>query len=101
MVFWINVEGEKDDKVTDSVTIVVPVFDRLKKAGAKNANFSFYNHVTALYGMFGGENYHFNVHWSLTYSLAKQSRTEFDGSEVLLNGKPTTLMEWLAAQAKK
>ena len=51
--------------------------------------------------MYGGENYHFNGHWSWIYSHANQSHTEFDGSEVLLNGKPTTLMEWMAAQKKK
>ena len=42
-----------------------------------------------------------NGHWSWIYSHANQSHTEYDGSEVLLNGKPTTVMEWLAAQAKK
>jgi hypothetical protein len=73
----------------------------LKKAGAKNLHFSFYDHVIDLSGMFGGENYHFNGHWSWIYSHANQAHTEFDGSEVLLNGKPTTVMEWLAAQAKK
>ena len=52
-------------------------------------------------GMYGGSNYHFNGHWSWIYSHANQSHTEYDGSEVLLNGKPTTVMEWLAAQAKK
>ncbi len=91
----------KDDKVTDPVTTVIPVYERLKKAGAKNVHFSFYNHVTDLSGMFGGENYHFNGHWSWIYSHANQSHTEFDGSEVLLNGKPTTLMEWMAAQTKR
>jgi predicted peptidase len=91
----------KDDKVTDPVTTVIPLYERLKKAGAKNVHFSFYNHVTDLSGMFGGENYHFNGHWSWIYSHANQSHTEFDGSEVLLNGKPTTLMEWMAAQTKR
>ncbi|WP_255078005.1 prolyl oligopeptidase family serine peptidase [Lacihabitans sp. CCS-44] len=91
----------KDDKVTDPVTTVIPVYERLKKVGAKNVHFSFYNHVTDLSGMFGGENYHFNGHWSWIYSHANQSHTEFDGSEVLLNGKPTTLMEWMAAQINR
>ena len=91
----------KDDKVTDPVKTAIPVYERLKKAGAKNLHFSFYDHVIDLSGMFGGENYHFNGHWSWIYSHANQSHTEFDGSEVLLNGKPTTVMEWLAAQAKK
>lgn len=91
----------KDDKTTDPLTTAVPVYERLKKAGAKNVHFSFYDHVIDLTGMFGGENYYFNGHWSWIYSHANQAHTEYDGSEVLLNGKPTTLMEWLAAQAKK
>ncbi|HLO43354.1 MAG TPA: hypothetical protein VK175_03405 [Leadbetterella sp.] len=91
----------KDDKVTDPVTTAIPVYERLKKAGAKNVHFSFYDHVVDLSGMYGGANYHFNGHWSWIYSHANQSHTEFDGSEVLLNGKPTTLMEWMAAQVKK
>jgi predicted peptidase len=91
----------KDDRTTDPVKTVVPVYERLKKAGAKNVHFSYYDHVTDLTGMYGGENYHFNGHWSWIYSHANQSHTEFDGSEVLLNGKPTTLMEWMAAQRKK
>ena len=91
----------KDDRTTDPVKTVVPVYERLKKAGAKNVHFSYYDHVTDLTGMYGGENFHFNGHWSWIYSHANQSHTEFDGSEVLLNGKPTTLMEWMAAQKKK
>ncbi len=91
----------KDDKTTDPVTTVVPVYERLKKAGAKNVHFSFYDHVTDLSGFFGGENYHFNGHWSWIYSHANQAHTELDGSEVLLNGKPVTLMEWMSAQVKK
>lgn len=91
----------KDDRTTDPVKTVVPVYERLKKAGAKNVHFSYYDHVTDLTGMYGGENFHFNGHWSWVYSHANQSHTEFDGSDVLLNGKPTTLMEWMAAQKKK
>ena len=91
----------KDDRTTDPVKTVVPVYERLKKAGAKNVHFSYYDHVTDLTGMYGGENFQFNGHWSWVYSHANQSHTEYDGSEVLLNGKPTTLMEWMAAQKKK
>ena len=91
----------KDDRTTDPVKTVVPVYERLKKAGAKNVHLSYYDHVTDLTGMYGGENFHFNGHWSWIYSHANQSHTEFDGSDVLLNGKPTTLMEWMAAQKKK
>jgi predicted peptidase len=91
----------RDDKTTDPVTTVVPVYERLKKAGAKNVHFSFYDHVIDLSGLFGGDDYHFNGHWSWIYSHANQAHTELDGSEVRLNGKPVTIMEWMSAQAKK
>ena len=91
----------KDDKTTNPVTTAIPVYERLKKAGAPNVHFSYYDHVTDLSGFFGGENYYFNGHWSWIYSHANQAHTEYDGSEVRVAGKPTTLMEWMAAQAKK
>ncbi len=90
----------KDDNVTDPIKTVIPIYERLKKAGAKNVHFSFYDHVSDLSGMFGGENYHFSGHWSWIYSHTNHAHTEFDGSEVLFKGKPVTIMEWLAAQTK-
>ena len=91
----------KDDKVTDPLLTAVPVYERLKKAGAKNVHFSFFDHVIDLTGMFGGENYYFNGHWSWIYSHANQVFKEYDGSYVKLDGRPVSLMEWMAAQAKK
>lgn len=91
----------KDDKTTDPLTTAVPVYERLKKAGAKNVHFSLYDRVIDLTDMFGGKNYYFNGHWSWIYSHSNHAHTEYDGSEVLLAEKPTTLMEWMAAQGKK
>ena len=91
----------KDDKTTDPLLTAVPVYERLKKAGAKNVHFSFFDHVIDLTGMFGGENYYFNGHWSWIYSHDNQVFKDFDGSYVKLNGKPVSLMEWMDAQAKK
>jgi poly(3-hydroxybutyrate) depolymerase len=91
----------KDDKVTDPLLTAVPVYDRLKKAGAKNVHFSFFDHVVDLTGMYGGENYYYNGHWSWIYSHDNQVFKEFDGSNVTLKGRPVSLMEWMAAQVKK
>lgn len=91
----------KDDRTTDPLKTAVPVYERLKKAGAKNVHFSFFDHVIDLTGMYGGENYYFNGHWSWIYSHANQVFKEFDGSYVTLSGKPVSLMEWMAAQTKK
>jgi len=91
----------KDDQVTKPAETVVPLFDRLKKAGAKNVHFSFYDHVTDITGFYGGDDYHYNGHWSWIYSHSNMARTELDGSQVLLDGRPVTIMEWMAAQRKK
>jgi len=91
----------KDDGVTKPESTVVPLYDRLKKAGAKNVHFTFYDHVTDITGFYGGDNYHYNGHWSWIYVHANQARNGLDGSPVLVGGRPVTIMEWMATQAKK
>jgi predicted peptidase len=91
----------KDDGVTKPENTVVPVYERLKKAGAKKLHFSYYDHVTDLSGFYGGENYYYNGHWSWIYSHINHAKTDYDGQPVKLNGRPVTIMEWMAAQIKK
>jgi len=91
----------KGDPTTVADQTVVPLYHRLKAAGAKNVFFTFYDHVTDITGFFGGENYRYNAHWSWVYSHANLARTDFDGSPVMVNGRPVTIMEWMAAQRKK
>ena len=90
----------KDDPVTIPSNTVVPVYERLKKAGAKNVHFTFYDHVVDLSGFYGGENYFFNGHWSWIYSHINHAKLDYDGTPVKHNGKPVTIMEWMAAQSK-
>jgi hypothetical protein len=80
---------------------VVPVYQRLKEAGAKNVHFTYYDNVTDITGFYGGEDYRYPGHWSWIYVHANKSRTDFDGSHVLANGRPATIMEWMAAQKRK
>ena len=91
----------KDDGTTVPENTVVPVYKRLKAAGAKNVYFTYYDHVTDLSGFFGGENYYYTGHWSWIYSHVNHAKVDFDGSPVKLNGRPVTIMEWMAAQSKK
>lgn len=90
----------KDDATTKPELTVVPVYERLKKAGAKNVHFSYYDRVIDLSGFFGGENYYYTGHWSWIYSHVNHAKTDFDGSPVKLNGRSVTIMEWMAAQSK-
>lgn len=90
----------KDDKTTIPDITVVPVFDRLRKAGAKNVHFSYYDHVNDITNFYGGKSFEYNGHWSWVYLHENLPRTDLDGSPVRLNGKPVTIMEWMAAQKK-
>lgn len=90
----------KDDPVTIADHTVVPVFNRLKTAGAVNNHFSFYDHVTDITGVYGGENFYYNGHWSWIYLHANKCYKDIDGSSVQVNGKPVTIMEWLAGIRK-
>ncbi|MFM7628376.1 MAG: prolyl oligopeptidase family serine peptidase [Algoriphagus sp.] len=91
----------KDDSTTKAAETVLPLYDRMKKAGAKNVYLSLYDNVTDVTGFYGGKDFHYNGHWSWVYSHANVARTDKDGSPVLLNGRPVTIMEWLAAQKRK
>ena len=90
----------KDDKTTIPDITVVPVFDRLRKAGAKNVHFTYYDQVNDITNFYGGKGFQYNGHWSWVYLHENLPRTDLDGSPVRLNGKPVTIMEWMAAQKK-
>ncbi len=90
----------KDDKTTVPEKTVVPVYNRLKNLGASNLHFSYYDKVVDITGVFGGENYQYNGHWSWVYLHANECRLDFDGSPVKVNGVNVNIMQWLAAQKK-
>lgn len=89
----------KDDPVTIPGETVVPLYKRLIEAGAKDVHFSYYDHVVDLSGFFGGDDYHFNGHWSWIYSHSNHASLDFEDQPVMLDGRPVTIMEWMAAQA--
>ena len=90
-----------DDRTTVPEETVLPVYRRLKAAGAANVHASYYDHVVDITGFFGGDDYHYDGHWSWIYLHANRCRQDFDGMPVTLDGRPVTVMEWLAAQARE
>ncbi len=90
-----------DDQTTKADETVVPVYNRLKAAGAKNVYYTQYEHVYDITGFYGGNGYLYNGHWSWVYLHKNLPRTDLDGSLVKINGKPVTIMEWMAAQKKQ
>jgi predicted esterase len=89
-----------DDQTTRPDLTVLPVYERLRAAGARNVHLSYYEHVVDVTGLFGGEDYRYNGHWSWVYLHANRCRLDRDSSPVRLDGRPVSVMEWLAAQAK-
>jgi len=89
-----------DDGTTIPDQTVLPVYGRLKEAGAKNVHLSFYDHVIDQTGLFGGAGHYYPGHWSWTYCHVNQCWQDFDGSPVEVDGKPVHIMEWMAAQRK-
>ena len=90
-----------DDQTTLADLTVLPVYERLKAAGARNVHLSYYDHVVDITGFFGGDDYRYNGHWSWIYLHANQCRLDRDGSPVRLAGRPVSMMEWLSAQSRR
>ena len=86
-----------DDRVTPPDVTVIPLYKRLKEAGADHVVLSYYDHVIDITGFFGGHGYRYNGHLSWIYHHANRCRLDYDGTPVLINGKPVTIMEWLAS----
>ncbi|MBX2814733.1 MAG: prolyl oligopeptidase family serine peptidase [Saprospiraceae bacterium] len=90
----------KDDEVTAADQTVVPVYHMLMEAGAGNVHFSFFDHVVDITNQFGGNDHHYNGHFSWIYSHTNKCQLDFDGKPVKVDGQPITLMGWLASQKR-
>jgi len=91
----------KDDSTTKPNETVVPTYNMLAKAGAKNVHFSFFDHVVDITNQFGGNTFHYPGHWSWVYSHTNKCQLDYDGKPVKVNGQPVSLMGWLAHQRKR
>jgi predicted peptidase len=89
-----------DDGTTKPEETVLPVYKRLIAAKGKNIHLSFYDHVTDIRGYFGGDDYHYNGHWSWIYSHANHADFDFNGEAVRIQGRQVSIMEWMAAQSR-
>lgn len=83
------------DKVVPPSEYVVPTYNRLVKAGAKDVHLSLFDNVidtSSLYKKADGTPYEYDGHWSWIYVYNNEVSR-------MINGKTTTLMEWLADQS--
>lgn len=90
----------KDDFTTRADQTVIPIYEKLMNSGAKDVHFSLYDHVVDITGVFGGEDYHYPGHFSWIYSHANKAQRDYDGSPVMVDGQPVTIMQWLALQRR-
>ncbi|MCM3163245.1 prolyl oligopeptidase family serine peptidase [Metabacillus litoralis] len=87
----------KTDKIVNPNLYTVPTYSRLIEAGAKNVHLSLFDHVidtSGLYKNSDGTPYEYDGHWSWIYVYNNEVKNT-------INGKATTLMEWLAEQSLK
>ncbi len=93
MPMWFT--AAETDTTVPPVSYVIPTYNRLVQAGAKNVHFSFFDKVvdtTGLYKKADGTPYEYMGHWSWIYVYNNQCKTA-------INGNTTTIMEWLADQS--
>ena len=85
----------KTDTTLPPTVNTLPTYDRLIKAGAKNVQLSYFDNVhdnTGIYTKADGTPYEYNGHWSWIYVYNNQCESTIDG-------KVTTIMEWIATQS--
>ncbi|QIZ06298.1 prolyl oligopeptidase family serine peptidase [Priestia megaterium] len=85
----------KNDTTLPPAINTVPTYDRLIQAGAKNVQLSLFDDVhdtSGLYNNADGTPYQYAGHWSWIYVYNNEPAAS-------INGKTTTIMEWMAAQS--
>lgn len=91
----------KRDELVDPEDTSLPIYRRLKAAGAANVHLTYWDEVADPTGQYkdalGRPRAYFN-HGVWVLMLDDACRTELDGTRVLQDGEPVTLWEWLGRQ---
>ncbi len=85
----------KEDPTVDPLTTVVPTYERIKDAGAKDLHFTYCDKVTD--PEYGNT---YTGHFTWVYSLLDLCNTDYDGKPVTVDGNEVTLYQWLSLQSK-
>ena len=94
----------KGDELVDPRETSLPLYHRLKAAGGENVHFSFWDEVvdpTGLYQDEYGRPRPFFNHGVWILMLNDACCLDLDGSRVVFDGEPVTLLEWLGKQKKR
>lgn len=93
----------KDDPVVAPDEYVVPTYKRLVAAGNPDVHFTYWDTIedlSGLYKMPDGTPFRYVGHWSWIHMLNNDCKADFDGKPVLVDGKPVTIVEWIASHQK-
>lgn len=93
----------KNDPVVKPDSYVVPTYERIMAAGAKNCHFTFWDRILDLHGLFRnekGEPWEYMGHFAWIPVFNNDCRLDYDGKPVTVDGRETAILDWLAAQRK-
>ncbi|MBR2823174.1 MAG: prolyl oligopeptidase family serine peptidase [Clostridia bacterium] len=94
----------KNDPVVVPDRYVVPTYERMMAAGAKECHFTFWDRILDLHGLFKnekGEPWEYMGHFAWIPMFNNDCRVDYDGSPVMVDGKEVGIMEWLAAMRRR
>ncbi|URJ61564.1 hypothetical protein MF622_001300 [Paenibacillus polymyxa] len=87
-------KAAKTDTVVPPNDSTVPTYNRLVNAGAKDVYMSLFDNVVDTSGLYKKSDqtpYEYNGHWSWIYVYNNEVSK-------MINGKKTTMMQWLASK---
>ena len=93
----------KNDPVVVPEKYALATYERLVKAGAKNLHFSFFDRIVDRHmGWKGadGQPYEYVGHFAWIPLFNRDCNFDFDGKEVVIDGRVCDVYDWLAMQKK-
>jgi predicted peptidase len=91
----------KDDPIVPPLETAVPLYHRLKAAGADNVHMTYFDYIEDLSGMFKDElgrpmKYFGHAVWIHVFN--DDCKVDFDGGRVIEGNEPVTMWEWVGKQ---
>lgn len=102
MPIWFT-QAENDPLVPPESS-PLPIYLRLKAAGAENVHMSLFENIIDQTGLFKddtGKPYEYSGHFSWVHVYNDFCMYDLDGSRVMDDGRPVTLWRWIGRQRRK
>ena len=92
-----------DDTIVDPTQTVLPIYHRLKDAGAADVHLTYYDHLEDLSGRYKdaeGRHSRYTGHLVWVPLYDDYPKTDLDGSRVMVDGRPVTVWQWCGMQRR-